>query len=80
MATSALTVAVTGPTGDLGIAIVNALERPWLFPQALNIVAQAVAEKAEYGRGVDPRELCNLRYASFVGMPPTALANILGMI
>src|SRR5215208_3808975 len=27
MAASALTVAVTGPTGDLGIAIVNALER-----------------------------------------------------
>ena len=27
MAAPALTVAVTGPTGDLGIAIVNALER-----------------------------------------------------
>src|ERR671923_1399952 len=27
MAASGLTVAVTGPTGDLGIAIVNALER-----------------------------------------------------
>src|SRR5215213_3493920 len=27
MATERLTVAVTGPTGDLGIAIVNALER-----------------------------------------------------
>ena len=27
MASDRLTVAVTGPTGDLGIAIVNALER-----------------------------------------------------
>ena len=27
MASTGLTVAVTGPTGDLGIAIVNALER-----------------------------------------------------
>ena len=27
MATQGLTVAVTGPTGDLGIAVVNALER-----------------------------------------------------
>ena len=27
MATAGLTVAVTGPTGDLGVAIVDALER-----------------------------------------------------
>ena len=27
MATQGLTVSVTGPTGDLGIAVVNALER-----------------------------------------------------
>jgi type III restriction enzyme len=46
--------------------LVNALERPWLFPQAVKIVAEAVERKVEYAKGVDPRELCNLRYATLL--------------
>jgi type III restriction enzyme len=44
--------------------LVNALEKPWLFPQALKIVDEAIERKVEYGAGVDHRELCNLRYVT----------------
>jgi type III restriction enzyme len=44
--------------------MVNAVGKPWLFPQALKIVAEAVERKVEFGKGVDPRELCNLRYVT----------------
>jgi type III restriction enzyme len=44
--------------------MVNALGKPWLFPQALKIVSEAVERKVEFGKGVDERELCNLRYVT----------------
>jgi type III restriction enzyme len=44
--------------------MVNSLGKPWLFPQALKIAAEAVDRKVEFGSGVDERELCNLRYVT----------------
>lgn len=46
-------------------------EKPWLFPQALKIaerVIRPVSEggKIEYDQGVDPREICNLRYLTVI--------------
>lgn len=46
--------------------LVNALGKPWLFPQALKIVGEGVERKVDYEKGVDPRELCNLRYANLL--------------
>lgn len=41
--------------------------KPWLFPQALDIAKRVVRPveeggKVAYDQGVDPREICNLRY------------------
>lgn len=41
--------------------------KPWLFPQALRIAEQVIRPveeggKIAYAAGVDPREVCNLRY------------------
>ena len=44
--------------------LVTGRGKPWLFPQALKIVTEALERKVEYGTGVDPRELCNMRYAT----------------
>jgi hypothetical protein len=44
--------------------LVNGLGKPWLFPQAVRIVGEAVDRKVEFAGGVDPRELCNLRYVT----------------
>ncbi|MDP9331103.1 MAG: DEAD/DEAH box helicase family protein [Actinomycetota bacterium] len=43
-------------------AVIAPFDKPWLFPDALKIVERVVAEKVDYGKGVDRRELCNLRY------------------
>lgn len=50
----------------LAAAVIAPFEKPWLFPQALRIVKQVVDEKVSYGAGVDPRELCNLRYVKLL--------------
>lgn len=40
-------------------------DKPWVFPQLVRIVEQAIERKVEYDRGVaDERELCNLRYVA----------------
>src|SRR5215208_3217842 len=57
MAASALTVAVTGPTGDLGIAIVNALERSRAVKRIVGMArrpfdpAERGWKKTEYRQG-----------------------------
>ena len=45
--------------------------KPWLFPQALRIAEQVIRPvsnggKIEYAPGVDPREICNLRYLTLI--------------
>jgi type III restriction enzyme len=37
-------------------------EKPWVFPQMAQIVRDVIAQKVEYAKGVDERELCNQRY------------------
>src|SRR5215216_2061935 len=57
MAASALTVAVTGPTGDLGVAIVRALERSRRVKRIVGMArrpfdpAEHGWRKTEYRRG-----------------------------
>src|SRR5829696_7901873 len=57
MAASALTVAVTGPTGDLGVAIVNALERSRAVKRIVGMArrpfdpAERGWKKTEYRQG-----------------------------
>ena len=47
--------------------LVNGLEKPWLFPQAVKIVNDAFArEKITFDAGVEEAELCNMRYASLL--------------
>ena len=38
--------------------------KPWLFPQFVQIVEQVLKEKVVFEKGVDERELCNLRYVN----------------
>lgn len=51
--------------------LIEPYEKPWLFPQALQI-AQNVLRPVEdggkiaYAEGVDPREVCNLRYLTVI--------------
>ena len=45
--------------------------KPWLFPQALRIAEQVIRPvsdggKIDYAPGVDPREICNLRYLTLI--------------
>jgi type III restriction enzyme len=45
--------------------------RPWLFPQALNIAERLIKPvseggKIDYAEGVDEREICNLRYLTVI--------------
>lgn len=47
--------------------LIEPYDKPWLFPQALRIAEQVVRPveeggKIAYAEGVDPREVCNLRY------------------
>src|SRR5215212_11626881 len=57
MAATGLTVAVTGPTGDLGIAIVNALERSRAVKKIVGMArrpfdpAERGWKKTEYRQG-----------------------------
>src|SRR5215208_1569091 len=66
MAASALTVAVTGPTGDLGIAIVNALERSRSVKRIVGMArrpfdpAERRWRKTEYRQG-DVTDLASVR-------------------
>jgi type III restriction enzyme len=51
--------------------LIEPYQKPWLFPQALRIAAlviRSVAEggKIDYAEGVDPREICNLRYLTVI--------------
>lgn len=46
-------------------------KKPWLFPHALRIAEQVVRPagvggKIDYAVGVDPREICNLRYLTVI--------------
>jgi type III restriction enzyme len=46
-------------------------DKPWLFPQALAIAEQVIRPieaggKIAYADGVDPREVCNLRYLTVI--------------
>lgn len=47
--------------------LIQPYDKPWLFPQALDIARRVIRPvsqggKIEYAKGVDPREICNLRY------------------
>lgn len=47
--------------------LVNGLEKPWLFPQAVKLVAEAFERgKIAIDKGVEEAELCNMRYASLL--------------
>jgi type III restriction enzyme len=46
----------------LAAAIVAPYQKPWLFPQAIRIVQDVIDKKVTYGKGVDRRELGNMRY------------------
>ena len=51
--------------------LIEPYQKPWLFPQALQIatkVIRPVADggKLQYGSGVDEREICNLRYLTII--------------
>lgn len=51
--------------------LIRPYDKPWLFPQALQIattVIRPVGEggKLDYAPGVDPREICNLRYLTVI--------------
>jgi type III restriction enzyme len=37
-------------------------DKPWLFPQFVKIVEQVIDEKVKFAKGVDERELCNMKY------------------
>jgi type III restriction enzyme len=47
--------------------LIEPYKKPWLFPQALRIAQNVIRPieeggKVAYAEGVDPREICNLRY------------------
>ena len=46
----------------LAASVIEPFGKPWLFTDAVRIVEQVVREKVVYAKGVDPRELCNMRY------------------
>ena len=51
--------------------LIDPYNKPWLFPQALRIAEQAIRPvsdggKIDYAPGVDPREICNLRYLTVI--------------
>ena len=51
--------------------LVAPYKKPWLFPQALRIAEQVIrpvseAGKIDYAAGVDPGEICNLRYLTVI--------------
>jgi type III restriction enzyme len=48
----------------LAAQVVNHLEKPWLFPQAVRLASEVIQRKVAFEKDVDPRELCNMRYLS----------------
>lgn len=51
--------------------LIEPYDKPWLFPQALQIAQQVIRPlreggKIDYAAGVDPREICNLRYLTLI--------------
>lgn len=46
--------------------IVEQLNKRWLFPRVVQLVQRVVEERVEYAKGVDRRELGNLRYVTQV--------------
>jgi type III restriction enzyme len=51
--------------------LIEPYDKPWLFPQALRIADDVirpveVGGKIDYADGVDPREVCNLRYLTVI--------------
>lgn len=51
--------------------LIQPYQRPWLFPQALEIVQRIIRPveeggKIQYEPDVDPREICNLRYLTVI--------------
>ncbi len=68
MATQGLTVAVTGPTGDLGIAVVDALERSRSVKRIVGMArrpfdpADQGWKKTEYREGDVPTRRASRRW------------------
>jgi type III restriction enzyme len=50
----------------LAAAVIRPYGKPWLFPDAIRIVGEVIERKVDYAPGVDPRELCNLRYVQLL--------------
>jgi type III restriction enzyme len=55
----------------LAAGLIEPFGKPWLFPQAVRLAEQVCRPVEEGGRvhyeaGVDPRELCNLRYLTIL--------------
>jgi type III restriction enzyme len=51
--------------------LIEPYDKPWLFPQALHVAQQVIRPveqggKLAYAAGVDPREVCNLRYLTVI--------------
>jgi type III restriction enzyme len=51
--------------------LIEPYDKPWLFPEALRIAQRVVRPlpdggKIDYAPGVDPREICNLRYLTLI--------------
>ncbi len=51
--------------------LIEPYKKPWLFPQAMRIVQDVLRPVEEGGRiaydnGVDPREICNMRYLTLI--------------
>jgi type III restriction enzyme len=51
--------------------LIEPYSKPWLFPQALRIAKDVIRPvsdggKIDYAEGVDPREICNLRYLTVI--------------
>lgn len=51
--------------------LIEPYKKPWLFPQALRIAQRVIRPvrdggKIDYADGVDPREICNLRYLTLI--------------
>lgn len=55
----------------LAAGLIQPYNKPWLFPQALDIAQRVIRPlseggKIDYATGVDEREICNMRYLSLI--------------
>jgi type III restriction enzyme len=55
----------------LAAGLIQPYNKPWLFPQALDIAQRVIRPlseggKIDYAPGVDEREICNMRYLSLI--------------